>query len=223
MNLGYTFNEPSRLTLALTHPSAALEPGVVEHNQRLEFLGDAVVQIVVTQWLFDVRPNWKEGDLTRARQRLVNARTLARFADVWGLGEALRVGKGERVAGAPLTVNVRADAFEAVMGAVYLDGGLDAARGVLVPLLEPVLEAIATLGDPRSALLEWCQASKHPTPAYVVLGSEGPAHALVFSVTVEVAGQVYGPAAGRSKRDAMAEAARVALAGLGLPAAGPVE
>lgn len=223
MNFAYTFTEPARLALALTHPSAASEPGVVEHNQRLEFLGDAVVQIVVTQWLYEVRPDWKEGDLTRARQRLVNARTLARFADVWGLGEALRVGKGERIAGAPLTVNVRADAFEAVLGAVYLDGGLDAARSVLVPLLEPVLDAIATLGDPRSALLEWCQAGRHPAPAYVVVGSEGPAHALVFSTTVEVAGEVYGPATGRSKRDAMAEAARVALASLGLPLSGPVE
>ena len=216
MNLAYRFKDPSLLELALTHSSTLNESGGGATNERLEHLGDAVLQLVVTEWLYAVRPSWPEGDLTRGRQGLVNSRTFAGFADQWQLGPALRVGKGERSLQGSLPRNIRADAFEAVVGAIYLDGGLAAVRAVVVPLLDPALHAMGALGDPRSQLQDWCQARKQAAPTYEVVGRDGPDHALIFTATVTVGGQQFGPAAGASKQLAFAEAARIALAAPGI-------
>lgn len=218
MNLAYRFRDPSLLSQALTHSSTVNEPGAGANNERLEHLGDAVLQLVVTEWLYTVRPTWPEGDLTRGRQGLVNARTFAGFADQWQLGPALRVGKGERNADGSLAANIRADAFEAVVGAIYLDGGLAAVVALVVPLLDPALQSMGALGDPRSRLQDWCQARKQAAPTYEVVGRDGPDHALVFTATVSVASQTFGPATGPSKQLAFAEAARIALSALGIVA-----
>jgi ribonuclease-3 len=211
MKIPYSFADSALLERALSHASAG-----GENNQRLEFLGDSVLQLVASEWLMERCVDWPEGQLSRARSRLVNAGTLAGFADQWGLAEVLRVGKGERRAKVAANVNIRADAFEAVVAAVYLDGGLPAARGALIPLLEAALDALPTLVDPRSRLLEWSQARGLPEPVYTLLSTAGPAHATVFSMNVMVDSQTFGPASGESKRRASAAAARLAVEAMGL-------
>jgi ribonuclease-3 len=222
MSVPHTFANPALLRRALTHPSVLTEAPGEAHNQRFEFLGDAVLQLVVTDWLCSVRPDWSEGLLTRARARLVNATALARLADAWGLAEVIRVGMGERATAVARNVNVRADAFEAVVAAIYLDAGTARVAELVVPLFAPLLEEIDEIGDPRSLLMEWAQGRGLPVPEYVEAGESGPDHAREFAFTVTVAGRTWGPASARSKKEAKARAARLALdailAGDGVPA-----
>lgn len=215
MNLPHAFRDEGLLRRALTHPSVQ---GGEEDNQRLEFLGDAVLQLLTSEWLVAERPTWDEGAMSRARGRLVNTHALARMCDRWGLAAGLRVGKGEERARVAATANTRADTFEAVVGAIYLDAGLEAARAAVMPLLADLVGEAPPPVEARSRLLEWCQAQGIAEPVYTVTGTEGPPHALCFHTVVSVAGRDFGPATGHSKRAAAAAAARVALEGLGVDA-----
>ena len=211
MKVPYTFRDPSLLTLALTHASLAVETGGV-HNQRLEFLGDSVVQLLVTEWLYAARPGWDEGALTRARAALVSTQSFATFADRWELGPSLRVGRGEGRTGTTTKANVRADVFEAVVGAIYLDGGLAAAKAAVVPLFGAPPADAGGAKSPKSALMEWAQARRLAGPVYELVSERGPPHEKCFEMVVIVAGQRFGPGVGSSKQAAEIEVARIALA-----------
>lgn len=211
MSLSHRFRDPSLLELALTHPSAVTDG---THNQRLEFLGDAVLELLVSEWLYAAHPDWPEGRLSKARSAVVCKDTLAKLADHFDLPASLRLGVGEARNQGKLTVNVRSDAMEAVIGAVYLDGGLDAARRMVIPALAAWLSVADAPANPRSTLQEWLEARGRPRPVYTELGAEGPAHALTFRYSVSADGREFGPAEGPSKVAAMAAAAALAVAEL---------
>ncbi len=211
MTLGYRFTDEALLTLALTHPSAVAESGAA-NNQRLEFLGDAVLQLLVTDWLVATHPSWPEGRLSKARAAVVRKETLAALADHFEIPAALLLGVGAQRDGTRQSVNVRSDALEAVLGAVYLDGGLGPVRALLIPALMPWLQLADEAVNPRSTLQEWAAARSLLPPEYRDVGATGPAHAQRFDCEVHVAGQVFGPASGASRRAAMAAAATLAVA-----------
>ncbi len=160
--LGYSFRDAGLLRLALTHPSVAHEQGMpVQTNQRLEFLGDAVLQLVLTRELYEKFPAFGEGPLTKARAKLVNRRSLAERARQLGLGHHLIVSRGEEISGGRERPSALADTFEALLGAIFLDGGFDAARDfILHQFLSAFgeLSAIPTLENPKGELQEWLQA-----------------------------------------------------------------
>lgn len=202
------------MRLALTHRSWCAEHGEPHSNERLEFLGDAVLAIVVTDHLFTTHPELPEGALAKIRAAVVNEAALATVAVGLELGDALRLGKGEDASGGRAKVSILADAMEAVIGAVYVDGGLEAARAVVLPLFEPLVRAAAVegpgVGDHKSGLQELAARRGSTAPVYEV-GDEGPDHDKRFFARVLVDGVVVGTGEGRSKKGAEQEAARVAL------------
>lgn len=204
------------LQLALTHPSYANEqgrPGVGD-NQRLEFLGDAVLSFCTSEVLYARFPDADEGTLTRTRAQLVNAEALAAFARSVALPDGLLLGRGAMAAGLRDSTNVVADAVEALIAAAYLDLGLPAARRVCERIVDFGLARQHKAGarDPKSELQEQAQALGHAPPTYRVVQSGGPAHARWFEVEVLLGGAAVGQGRGRSKRLAEQEAARAALA-----------
>ncbi|UQA62131.1 ribonuclease III [Polyangium aurulentum] len=202
---------------ALTHPSFSNEQrkGECADNQRLEFLGDAVLGLCVTETLMARFPGADEGELSRMRATLVNADALSAWARSVGLGPALRLGRGAQAAGERDRTNVLADAVEALMGAVYLDRGLEAARGLVASVVGEPLAALAPgpslARDPKSELQERVQATGGPSPRYRVVRVEGPPHRRAFAVVVEVGDRIAGEGTGRSKKLAEQEAARAAI------------
>ncbi len=213
MTLGHRFGDEALLALALTHPSAVAESGAPT-NQRLEFLGDAVLQLLVTDWLVATHPSWSEGRMSKARAAVVRKETLAALADHFEIPAALRLGPGAERDGTRQSVNVRSDALEAVLGAVYLDGGLDVVRRLVIPALMPWLLRADEAVNPRSTLQEWAAGRGLGAPDYRALGASGPDHARRFDCEVSVAGQVFGPASGSSLRAAKVAAATLAVATL---------
>jgi ribonuclease-3 len=211
--LGYAFRQPALLDLALTHRSRA-----AAHNERLEFVGDAVLNCVVGAALYGRHPGLPEGDLSRLRAHLVNRDTLAVLARDAGLGVEIVVGEGERRGGGGSRPSILADALEAVFGAVFLDGGYDAARGVIERIYGEVLAEADpdVLGkDPKTRLQEWLQGRKLPVPEYVVTAIAGEAHAQTFTVACRIpALAVETTGTGSSRRGAEQEAARAAHARL---------
>mgnify|MGYP001547046276 CR=1 FL=1 len=202
-----------RFEEALTHPSFSNESGL-PHNQRLEFLGDAVLGLCVSELLAARFPDADEGSLTRMRSALVNANALARFAKKVDLGPSLALGRGARTSGEREGLNVLADAVEALVAAVYDGLGLDAARKLTAAI---VLDPLAELGaepalDPKSALQERVQARGEPTPTYRVVQTDGPAHDPRFVVEVLVGDCVLARGEGPSKKAAERAAATAALA-----------
>jgi ribonuclease-3 len=198
---------------ALVHPSFANEQPQRADNQRLEFLGDAVLQLCASEYLFQAHPNANEGELTRRRARLVSSEALGGFARDAGIESALRLGKGAEAHGLRSNTSVLADAVEALIAAVYLDGGIEAARQACRTMLgriEAGLDADA-LGDTKSSLQEAVQARGKSAPSYRVIASGGPAHEPWFEVSVSVDGKELGSGRGRNKRSAEREAARQAL------------
>lgn len=249
--LGYVFTRPELLAHALTHRSQAYElamettgrpdEGERGDNERLEFLGDAVLGVVVAEALFESHPDWQEGELTRIRAQLVSRRHMAEVATVIGLGEHLRLGKGEERSGGRKKAAILANAMEAVIAAMYLDAGLN---GKTVGALEPVrrfarqhilgsaaddlareLLSGAALGDHKSALQEHLQATHAGVPVYLVESESGPDHRKRFQVEVRLRkaggqlGDSLASGAGSTKKKAEQEAARRALALLAEPAA----
>jgi ribonuclease III len=210
--LGWTFIDRSVLDKALTHRSYCAEQGIPESNERLEFLGDSVLGFVVTAFVYDEYPALPEGELAKLRASVVSAETLAELARRVELGAALRLGKGEDASGGREKSSILADAMEAVLAAVYLDGGLEvASRVILDALEEPIRVQAAGPGgsDFKTRLQELAAQRGDSLPRYQVR-HEGPDHSRQFFAVVQLRGTIYGEGEGRSKKAAEQAAARVA-------------
>jgi ribonuclease-3 len=223
--LGYKFKEPRLPLAALTHTSyinEVLESGgePPEDNQRLEFLGDAVIDLLIGEELFRRFPQAREGELTQWRAQLVSTEALASVASQLQLGELMLLGKGEANQGGQHTAANLAAAFEAVVAAVYLDSGLAAVGEVFLPLFQAAIERVTAARGPqdaRSRLQELAQARFGITPQYRTVEEHGPDHARVFTVQVTVGEHVTAEGTAHSKRAAAQNAAEKALAQLSLP------
>ena len=212
--LGYTFQSPELLENALTHSSCANESrGKLQSNERLEFLGDSILGMVVADHLYRNHPDLPEGELTRTRSALVCEESLVEVAQALGLGEYLKLGKGEEAGGGRHRPSIQADAVEAVLAAVYLDGGIERARAFLLPMLEGAIAESASRGseDYKSKLQKIVQQTPEELLEYEQIGEEGPPHDRIFTFTVKLNSNVLGTGSGRSKREAEQAAAREAL------------
>jgi ribonuclease-3 len=218
LRLGLPFSNLSLLTRALTHRSYVNEnQKSSEDNERLEFLGDAVLDFIVGAWAYHRFPEMPEGELTKIRSALVRNDQLAKFARKLDLGAALRLGRGELLSGGGSRDALLGSAFEAVVGAVYLDSGLRAVEAFVRPLLEEARESVLTkIHDPKSQLQEWAQAQKMSAPRYRTISMMGPDHAKEFEVEVDVGGRAAGLGRGTSKHIAEHAAAADALKNLGI-------
>jgi ribonuclease-3 len=214
--LGHHFAKGDLLIEALTHPSAVRRRGISKRGyERLEFLGDRVLGLVVAELLWRRFPTEAEGELTRRQTHLVRREALAEAAQAVGLGDQLIVSAGEDASGVRENASVLADVCEAVIAALYLDGGLPAARRFVEKRWEPRLNALGEPPrDPKTTLQEWAQARGLPLPSYRTVATEGPAHRRRFTVTVDVEGLTPATASGPSKRAAETAAAAAALAAL---------
>jgi ribonuclease III len=225
LRLGHKFTRPALLHDALTHSSAVpemraspSEPDTTKaavNNERLEFLGDAVLELLTSEYLLDAFPDWTEGQLSKSRARLVNAHSLEAAARRLRLGEHLRLGRGEEKTGGREKQTLLADAFEAVLAAIYLDAGLSAARNVLRrTLFEQALEEAGERmaeSDRKSALQELLQSRGQIPAEYRVVGESGPDHQKIFKIEVWVNGSRVASAEAGTKKEAEQRAARKAL------------
>src|ERR1700722_1216072 len=221
--LGHKFTRPTLLHDALTHSSAVPEMRASQgdtakaavNNERLEFLGDAVLELLTSEYLLDAFPDWTEGQLSKSRARLVNAYSLEAAARRLHLGDHLRLGRGEEKTGGREKQTLLADAFEAVLAAIYLDAGLSAAREVLRhTLFEQALEETGERmadSDRKSALQELLQSRGQVPAEYRVVGESGPDHQKIFKIEVWVNGSRVASAQGGTKKEAEQRAARKAL------------
>ena len=211
----YKFRNSLLLAEALTHPSLAYETQKPHFdNQRLEFLGDAVLQLVLTDELYHLFPKFAEGRLTKLRSRLVSRGALEKYAIRFKLGKYLMIGKGEEASGGRERASTLADAFEALIGAVYLDGTLTAAREfILYSCSEDLTHVTETPTEinPKGELQEILQGLSTRSPNYRIVSQEGPDHCRVFEANVEWNGQILGSGSGQSKKEAEALAATDAL------------
>ena len=207
--IGYKFKNPRLLETALTHTSYANESRApVQHNERLEFLGDSVLQIVSADYLFHAYADRPEGDLTRIRSSLVSEGALFQFAQEINLGDYLRLGRGEERCGGRTRPSVVSDAFEAVIAALYLDGGMEVARNFILPF---ITEGKTAEEDYKTQLQEVVQQDPNAVLRYEVTGETGPDHAKQFTVCVWRNGEKLAEAVGRSKKAAEQHAAKLAL------------
>lgn len=209
---GLRFQDESLLHRALTHPSYMNEnpSKALEDNQRLEFLGDAVLAFVSGEWLFNRFPDASEGRLTRLRAALVRTETLAQFAMFCHIGDALLVGKGEDETGGRQRSANLCDAFEAVVGALYLDQGIDAVRDFVYQNFDRIISIILSDDlekDAKSRLQEWSQRNLGQTPIYETTATEGPDHAKQFTVVVKIGEKSYSTGVGSRKQIAEQDAA----------------
>ena len=213
--VGLNFNNLALLTRALTHRSFINEnPDAVEDNERLEFLGDAVLDFVVGAWLYHHYPEMAEGDLTLLRTALVRTEQLADFARKIKLGNAMRLGQGEISSGGRTRNALLCGGFEAFIGSYYLDQGIGAVELFFEPFLAQTVDQIMVNGqprDPKSELQEWTQARGLEAPVYETINESGPDHEKVFEVQVSVPGTISGMGKGNSKREASKLAAKEAL------------
>ena len=214
--LNVRFNDFSLLLRALTHRSFLNEnaDAVLQDNERLEFLGDAVLDFIVGAYLYDRFPELDEGELTSLRAALVRAETLAGFARTCHLGYYLRLGQGESESGGRERIPTLCAAFEAVIGALYLDQGLPAVEALVEPMIAPALakiQADSLHKDARSEFQVWAQARFNITPRYEVVAAEGPDHDKTFTLRVLVGEEDWGSGQGRSKQSASQSAATAAL------------
>ena len=221
--LGYRFTDPGLLEHALTHRSRAHEDasGGVRDNESLEFLGDAVLGFIISDRLFRECPDWDEGQKSKARALLVSTVALARVGEALGLGEHLLLGRGEEKTGGRRKRSLIADTFEAVVAAVYLDGGIEGAERFIERWFRPQLDAVKGGGltagltrDHKSALQEWVQARNKGLPRYRLVGETGPAHRRLFEIEVSVGERALARGEGRSKKEAEQQAAERALEAL---------
>ena len=207
--IGYKFKNPELLEIALTHTSYANESRTpVKHNERLEFLGDSVLQIVSADYLFHAYADRPEGDLTRIRASLVSEGALFQFAQEIHLGEYLRLGHGEDLGGGRNRPSVVSDAFEALIAALYLDGGMEVARNFILPF---ITEGKTAEDDYKTRLQEVVQQDPSAVLKYEVTGETGPDHNKQFTVCVWRNGELLAEGKGRSKKAAEQHAAKVAL------------
>ena len=211
--LGYQFQDKSLLENALTHSSYANEhhAGRAQSNERLEFLGDSVLGMVTADYLFRTHPDLPEGDLTRTRAALVCEGSLVEVAQQLSLGSYLKLGKGEDAGGGRERPSIVADAVEAVIAAVYLDGGIGSARKIIQKFILDREEEKSASRDYKTALQELVQRESGQVLGYQLIGSEGPDHAKIFSVEVDLNGIPVGQGKGRSKKEAEQNAAKAAI------------
>ncbi len=213
--LGHTFSDPSLATKALTHSSVAAH--YLESNERLEFLGDAVLGLVVCEELYRRNPTFTEGDLTNIKSVVVSRQTCARVAITLGLDELIFLSKGMDADGG-VPASLSACVLESLIGAVYLDGGFEAARDLVLRLMDPEIQRVAKGRHERnfkSLLQQYAQREHDGAPAYEVLDEKGPDHAKAFEVAVIMGGNRYPSAWGLNKKEAEQKAARNALEAVG--------
>lgn len=214
-SLGADFADLSVLDEALTHPSYTNEArGHAAHNERLEFLGDAVLELAISTYLYDAYPHCAEGELTKMRASLVQSETLARLARRLDLGGYLRFGRGELLGGGADRQNNLENAFEAVIGAVYLDGGWEAAQDYVARQLAAEVQLVQrthVMRDYKTTLQEHVQQKRHASVAYELVDESGPDHDKRFTTRVLIDGQPMGEGTGRSKKEAEQQAAAAAL------------
>lgn len=214
-NIGYEFSKSELVIQSLTHKSYSNEqPGVVVHNERLEFLGDAVLELAVSDWVYHRYPEIPEGGLTRLRAEVVSEKGLCSVAKTLNLGAGLRLGKGEEKSGGRGKPSLLSDALEAVLGAVYQDGGFAAAYRVVETLFSAVISQSANLSygsDYKTCLQERFQARHNCLPEYHLVETSGPDHDRLFTVEVRFENQLLGRGSGPSKKGAEQKAAAASL------------
>lgn len=218
-HLGLTFQNVDLLRRALTHRSYVNEhpDEQAEDNERLEFLGDSVLDFIAAEWLYEQFPTTEEGTLTRLRAGLVRNESLATYATALGLPDVLLLGKGEEENGGRTRLRNLGGAFEAVAGALYLDQGIDPVREFAKPWFVPALAEMLreqSDKDAKSRLQEWSQATLNLTPVYRTVKASGPDHAREFTLEVVIGDRVYGVGRGRNKQIAAQAAAQAALAAI---------
>jgi len=215
--LGYFFKDLTLLKMALTHPSVAHEqgPGVnVPHNQRLEFLGDAVLQLVLTRELYTKFPGYGEGPLTKARAQLVNRKMLAEHGKRLDIGPHLTLSRGEEISGGRERQSSLADAYEAIMGAVFLDSSYEVSKDLILREFADVftgLRVLPTIENPKGELQELLQDLTNEAPSYQLVSTTGPDHDRVFECSVHHQGRELGRGSGKNKKEAESAAAIMAL------------
>lgn len=219
--LHYKFSNTDLLMQALKHRSYvyAADESSIASNERLEFLGDAVLDLIVTEYLYQKFPKKREGELTQIKSLLVSKVVLAERSNDFGLGEFLLLSKEETKAGGRKRTSIIGDAFEALLGAIYLDGGLEVAREFVQHVILEFSDEIISNNNYlnfKSVLLEHTQSEGQGHPRYLVSAEEGPDHRKIFSVEVLISGTTYGVGQGRSKKEAQQMAAKDALEKLGL-------
>lgn len=214
--IGYSFNDKHILSLALTHSSYANEHklGKFEYNERLEFLGDAVLEFLISRYIFEKYPELPEGELTKLRASVVCEGSLAKKAVDIHLGDFLYLGKGEELTGGRTRESILADAFEAVIGAVVMDGGIENAEKYVMGLMTDVISSVRNsfmLMDYKTRLQEEIQKSSKEPVAYAIVKESGPDHGKLFEAEVSHGGSVLGCGKGKSKKEAEQAAAKNAL------------
>ncbi len=216
-NLGYHFKNPALLARALTHSSYANERHVdTGDNERLEFLGDSVLGFIAAEYLFANHRDFPEGELTKLRAYAVCEKSLFSYAEEIGLGNYLKLGKGEERTGGRTRPSVLSDAFEAVIAAIYLDGGMDEAKKFVLRFVVPYVEAKPTFKDYKTMLQEVVQKNQGETLEYVLVSETGPDHDKCFTVEVHLNSNVIGRGVGGSKKKAEQNAAKEALELMGI-------
>lgn len=219
--IGYVFKDPSLLRKALTHSSATNETanGVVENNERLEFLGDAVFDVIISEYLYNKMADVEEGKLSKLRALVVCERSLSECGKRLGINEELRLGRGEELNGGRNRSSILADAMEAVIGAIYMDGGFDAATSFVLSAFKTTIEKALSgmlYRDFKTELQELLQARKEVEIRYLVDREEGPDHDKTFYVSLWDGERKLGEGAGKTKKEAEQNAARAALEGYGV-------
>jgi ribonuclease-3 len=212
--IGYTFNDDTLLLTALTHKSLPEREQNTHgiNNERLEFLGDAVLSLVTAHFLYRQYPSIQEGELSRIRAQFVCQENLSQGAKKIGLGQFIKSDKAMRASGSNNSKSILADALEAIIGAIYIDGGLEKAGAAIFKILgEPSKDLPKTSQDAKTRLQEIVQANTHNAPRYVVLESSGPPHAPTFLIGVEIDGSIFAQGSGENKKTAAQNAAVKAL------------
>lgn len=214
--IGYEFKNKGLLDRALTHSSYANEKGTGLDNERLEFLGDSVLGFITAEFLFEHYKNKPEGELTKKRAYAVCEKTLFGYAKEIGLGDMLKLGRGEERTGGRERPSIVSDAFEALLAAIYLDGGIESAKKFVLPFIENATETKPEFKDYKSMLQEVLQQNKTEKFEYIVVNESGPDHNKSFEVEIHLNSNVIGRGIGSSKKRAEQEAARYALELMGL-------
>ena len=209
--IGYSFKDKTLLELALTHSSYANENRLKKNNERFEFLGDSVLGFVTAEYLFSEYKNRPEGEMTKLRAAVVCEKSLFKFADQIELGKYIMLGKGEEQTGGRNRPSVVSDAFEAVVAAIYLDGGMDAAKEYILKFIKDAVKKEVGFKDNKSLLQEKIQRDKNNVLVYEEVGEEGPDHDKTFVFQVKLNGEVVGLGKGKSKKEAEQNAAGIAL------------
>ncbi|MCL6472877.1 MAG: ribonuclease III [Firmicutes bacterium] len=213
--LGFHFKNKELLFQALTHRSYSFEQGLSVTNEKLEFLGDSVLNLVVTEYIYHRFPELTEGDLAKLRANIVNANFLAEIAKKLNIGECLLMGKGAEQTGGRTRVSILGDALEAIIGAIYLDQGMEAAKEFILKNFKRLIderESLGQFGDPKTRLQELVMARYGNIPRYRTVDEFGPVHDRSFVVKVYINDKVWGQGVGKSKKKAEQEAAKEALA-----------